>query len=300
MIAWICSFDPESTRPTLCQAISIQWPLFCTKLVGAGFTEMQYQVKFSSACKHSKHFIHGLMHIEGGLPYNGPLTQWQETTFAQHELYGKSRDAYAIKVTDCHWFTSPLQVYTRHTRAGGAQVQVRASCMAFYPSALEKLLSHNLEVEPQINQETPCRQQMCFTVHSFVQKLGVDPSKIQAVQLAVPLIPFLRQKRLTELVWFCSWPSVIEGFPPFWLHLQLTQLTAALHTPDAISPSSWEIWNNMLQTLRRMSCNMAPADKQLQLEASLMAIQIENVLILDMTRQDTSHVVTFLLYHMTH
>ena len=277
MIAWICSFDPEASRPSLCPAISIQWPIFCAKLAGAGLAEMQDQIKFSSECKHSKHFIHGLVHIEGGLPYNGPLTQWQETTFAQHELYGKSRDAYAIKVTDCHWFTSPMQVYTRHTRAGEAQVQVRASCMAFYPSALEKLLSHNLEVEPQINQETPCRQQMCFTVHSFVQQLGVDPSKIQAVQLAVPLIPFLRQKRLTELVWFCSWPSVIEGFPPFWFQLQLTP---ALHTPDAISPSSWEIWHNMLQTLRRMSCNVAPADKQLQLQASLMAIQIENVLIL--------------------
>ena len=179
---------------------------------------MQDQVKFSSTDRHSKHFIHGLMHIEEGLPYNGPLTQWQEPTFAQRELYGKARDAYAIKVTDCRWFTSPVQVHTRHTCAGEAQVQVRASGMAFYPSALEKLLSQSLEVEPQTKQVTPCRQQIHFTGHSFAQQLGVDPSKIQAVQLAAPLIPFLRQKRLTELVWFCSWPSVIEGFPPFWLH----------------------------------------------------------------------------------
>ena len=258
MIAWISSFDLEATRPSLCPAISIQWPIFCTKLAGAGFTEMQDLVKFSSESKQSKHFIHSLMRIEGSLPYNGPLTQWQEATFAQHELYGRARDAYAIKVADCHWFTSPMQVYTRHTHTGEAQVQVRASCMAFYPSALEKLLSHGLEVEPQTHQETPCKQQTRFTARSFVQQLGVDPSKIQAVQLAAPLIPFLRQKRLTELVWFCSWPSVIEGFPPFWLQLQLT---AALHTPDAISPSSWKIWHNMLQTLRKMSCNIAPADK---------------------------------------
>ena len=288
MFVWIASFDLEATRPSLCPAISVQWPIFCTKLAGAGFTEMQDLVKFSSECKHSKHFIHGLMHIEGSLPYNGPLTQWQEATFAQHELYGRARDAYAIKVTDCHWFTLPMQVYTRHTHTGEAQVQVRASCMAFYPSALEKLLSHGLEVVPQTNQDTLRRQQTCFTAHSFVQQLGVDPSKIQAVQLAAPLIPFLRQKRLTELVWFCSWPSVIEGFPPFWLHLQQT---TALHTPDAISPSSWETWHNMLQTLRRMSCNIAPADKQLQREAFLMASQIEKVLILFFfcvdDRQDT-------------
>ena len=133
MFVWIASFDLEATRPSLCPAISVQWPIFCTKLAGAGFTEMQDLVEFSSECKYSKHFIHGLMHIEGSLPYNGPLTQWQEATFAQHELYGRARDAYAIKVTDCHWFTLPMQVYTRHTHTGEAQVQVRASCMAFYP-----------------------------------------------------------------------------------------------------------------------------------------------------------------------
>jgi hypothetical protein len=274
MIAWICSFDPEFARQALCPAISIQWPLFCTKLAGAGFAELLNHAKFSSEIRHSRHFIHGLMCIEQGLPYTGPLTQWQETTFAQHELFGKARDAYSIKVTACHWFTSPLQVHTHTARNGVVEVQVRASCMAFYPSASEKLLSHGLEVEPQTKQE--CSKPMCFTAHSFAQQFGLDPYKIQAVQLAAPLIPFLRQKRLTELVWHCSWPAVIEGFPPFWFHLQST--AAAAQAPDNISPSSWEIWHNMLQTLRKLSCNIAPADKQLQHEASLMATQIEKVL----------------------
>ena len=116
-IAWICSFRPEFARQALCPAISVQWPLFCTKLAGAGFAELLDHAKFSSEIRHSRHFIHGLMCIEQGLPYTGPLTQWQETTFAQHELFGKARDAYSIKVTACHWFTSPLQVHTHTLRA---------------------------------------------------------------------------------------------------------------------------------------------------------------------------------------
>ena len=155
MIAWICSFDPEFARQALCPAISIQWPIFCTKLAGAGFTEMQDQIKFASTDRHSKHFIHGLIRVEGSLPYNGPLSQWKEPTFAQRELCGKARDAYAIKVTDCRWFTSPMQVCTGHTHAGEAQAQVRASCVTFYPSVSEKLLSHGLEVESQTNRR--CR-----------------------------------------------------------------------------------------------------------------------------------------------
>ena len=184
MTSWICSFDPEFVRRAFCPAISVQWLLFCTKLAGAGFPEMHDEAKFFSMDRHSKHFTHGLAPIEGGLPYTGPLTQWQETTFAQHELYGKSRDAYAIRVLDCHWFTSPLQVHSRCTRAGEALAQVRPSCMTFYPSALEQLLSQSLEVEPQSNAATP-------TVHSLVEQLGMDPSEIQAVQLAAPLIPAL-------------------------------------------------------------------------------------------------------------
>jgi hypothetical protein len=120
---------------------------------------MQALVKFSSECKHSKHFINGLTRIGGILPYNGPLTQWQEETFAQRELCGRARDAYAIKVADCHWFPLPTQVYTRRTRAGETQVQVRASCVAFYPSVSEKLLSNGLGVERHTNQAMPYRRQ---------------------------------------------------------------------------------------------------------------------------------------------
>ena len=192
MFAWISSFDPEFTRQALCPAIAIQWPLFCTKLAAAGFAEMLDHAKFSSQCRQSQHFIHGLMCIEKGLPYNGPLTQWQEATFAQHELFGGARDAYSIKVTACHWFSSPVQVYTHHshTRNRVVELQVRASCLAFFPSALEKLLSQSLEVEPQTKQETVRRQPMGFTAHSIVQQFGLDPCKIQAVQLAAPLIFF--------------------------------------------------------------------------------------------------------------
>ena len=175
MISWICSFEVEATRQTLCPAISMQWPLFCAKLAGAGLTDSTLR---SKPDWRSKHFIHGLMHIEGGLPYNGPLTCWQEATFAQHELYGKARDAYAIKVTDCHWFTTPVQVHTRLTRAGEAHVQVRASSMAFRPSASEKLLSQSLEVEPQTNQQMPCRQQIRFTARCLAHQCGIDPSEI--------------------------------------------------------------------------------------------------------------------------
>jgi hypothetical protein len=274
MIAWICSFDPEFARQALCPAISIRWPIFCTKLAGTGFAEMRNHINFSSPHRQSQHFVHGLMHIEKGLPYIGPLTQWQEPTFAQHELFGKARDAYSIKVTACHWFTSPVQVYTRRTRVGETEVQVSESCMTFCPSAWEKLLSQSLVVEPQTSQEIP-HQKMVFTTQSLIQQLGVDPSEIQAVQLAAPLIPFLRQKRLTEFVWHCSWPFVIECFPPFWLHLQSTAESRESHAPDTISQSSWEIWHKMLQTVRRMSCNILPADKQLQHEALLMATQIE-------------------------
>ena len=119
-----------------------------------------------------------------------------------------------------------------------------------------------------------CTQQVCFTTCSFAQQLGVDPLTIETVQLAAPLIPSLRQKRLTEFVWRCSWPVVIEGFLPFWLYLQLT---AASNSPDSVSPSS--------------PSKIAPADKQLRSEASWSATQMEKRLYFRKNRSEWLHPV---------
>ena len=123
MLLWICSFDPESTRRALCTALSVQWPFFCTRFADAGLHEMQKHLKLSSRSLQSKNFIHGLVHVEAGAPYNGPLTRWQETTFAQHDLFGKAGGAYSIKVTAAHCFTSAVQVLSNLT-VGGASTAV--------------------------------------------------------------------------------------------------------------------------------------------------------------------------------
>ncbi len=131
MFAWICSFASEFEWQALCPAISIQRPLFCTKLVGAGFAEMIDHGKFSSQFRHPRHFIHGLICVEKGFPYNDPLTQWQQAAFTQHELFGTVCDVYSIKVTVCHRFVSQVHACTHRVRAGEAQVQARANCV-FY------------------------------------------------------------------------------------------------------------------------------------------------------------------------
>ena len=139
MIVWICSFDVEATRQTICPAITVQWQIFCMKLTGLGLTEMQNQTKLDKS-KAYKHFVHGLMEIQAGVPYTGPLTEWNDATFAQHELFGKANDAYSIKVAACHWFLAPVRVFTQRRRDKERHIQVRASCMAFYPFVLETLL----------------------------------------------------------------------------------------------------------------------------------------------------------------
>jgi hypothetical protein len=230
MIVWICSFDLEATRPALCPAVSVQWPLFCTRLADIGLVEMQNQMRLSSKSVQSRHFIHGMMEIKEGLPYKGPLTKWHEATFAQHEFFGKARDAYSIQAIACHWFNSPVQVFTRLAHAGESHIQVRASSMAFYPSAVEKLLAQSLEVAPEthlmqnatslevapkthvIQNATEAKH---FIADGLVKQLGVIPFEIPAIQVMAPLIPFLKQNRLSELVWFSTWPSVIPGFPHF-------------------------------------------------------------------------------------
>ena len=277
MSVWLCSFEPGAMRKVMCPAFVLQWPAFCIRLASAGFQEMMEHVDMKHAQTKSQHFMHGLLEVEAGIPYNGPLTSWDDATFAQHTLFGMP-GSYSIHVKSCYFFTIPIPVFTHIAAHGEAVLQLRPNNMAFQPSCVEKMLQASLAVVPPISLANKDRAdsvvvpqpagssvpseslvvvpQCPLTVRDLFQQQHIHPSTVKAIQVLAPFIPFLKQKRLTELAWFCQWPAVVPGFPPFWLNTQAKEGNETKESSTPVQQKQWQVWQNTLNVFNKMACHI--------------------------------------------
>ena len=263
MFVWICSFDPACMRSSMCHGFLFKWPTFCLKLAASGYESMRESAQLHKSRGTSLHFIHGFAQVAPGQVFQGPLTPWSDTTFAQHVLFGRPNDAYTAQLLQIFEFAAPVQVHTLQHSNDEKPIQLRRGSMVFTPKVLQSLL----------NQRLAAAAHGAAITHEILRRMDdrFDPKEMRAVQVAAPLVRFLFDRRIDELFLCASWPRVFPRFPPMWLQGdEPGQMAETQHLEH-----SWDRWHRALTAARRVVQNVPLADHELRQDASGLVALLE-------------------------
>lgn len=157
----------------------------------------------------------GLVMLEIGEPYDGPLSAWSRECFLQHEYYLRPLDAFSLRVSAAFKLADAVPVFDK-IGSRGRVARVQPSDGLFHPCAFDvsaagELVGH--EVQRTASTGQPAQQ----CVSSVLAQWGQREEDFMAVMLVEPLAHLIMLGAWADIVFLARWPGclhLVEDFPP--------------------------------------------------------------------------------------